>query len=98
MWTASPPTDRVLDVGCGTGKSTRDVARVVVDGGVVGLDLSAPMLDLARTMGIVRGLGHDLSDAERTVALATLRETFTAHSHPDGVHLGSATWLVTAHH
>lgn len=40
--------DRVLDVGCGTGGSTRDLGRVAVDGHVLGVDLSAPMLAVAR--------------------------------------------------
>lgn len=40
--------DRVLDVGCGTGGSTRELGRVAVDGHVLGVDLSAPMLAVAR--------------------------------------------------
>jgi SAM-dependent methyltransferase len=39
--------DRVLDVGCGTGASTRDAARVATDGAVVGVDLSTRMLEEA---------------------------------------------------
>ena len=38
------PTDRVLDVGCGAGISSSAAARTAVDGHVVGLDLSAPLL------------------------------------------------------
>ena len=231
------PTDRVLDIGCGTGKSARDVGRVVTGGEVVGVDLSAPMLELARsragadglanvtfvqgdaqvhpfdaatfdvaissfgamffgdpdaafanigralrpggrlallawrdlrenewlltlrgvlamgrdlpfpppdaptpfsladparvrarlggagfgditltpidepidfgptveearefarTMGIVRGLTDDLSDQQRAEGLAALGETLRAHAGPDGVHLASAAWLITA--
>lgn len=41
-------TDRVLDVGCGTGKSSRDAARRAVDGAVLGVDLSSRMLEDAR--------------------------------------------------
>ncbi|MEU6663650.1 methyltransferase domain-containing protein [Streptomyces sp. NPDC046821] len=40
--------DRVLDVGCGTGQTTRLAARRAYDGNVVGIDLSAPMLERAR--------------------------------------------------
>jgi SAM-dependent methyltransferase len=40
--------DRVLDVGCGAGVSTRAAARIATDGHVVGLDLSAPLLAEAR--------------------------------------------------
>ena len=39
--------DRVLDVACGPGNFTRDFAAAASDGLVVGLDASAPMLDVA---------------------------------------------------
>src|SRR5437667_139595 len=45
---AIQPTDRVLDVGCGTGQNTRDAARDAPAGSALGVDLSAPMLDYAR--------------------------------------------------
>jgi SAM-dependent methyltransferase len=48
--------DRVLDIGCGTGESTRDAARAAVDGDVVGVDLSAAMLALARRLSEEQGL------------------------------------------
>jgi SAM-dependent methyltransferase len=41
-------SDRVLDIGCGTGASTRDLAAIAVDGYVLGVDLSAPMLEVGR--------------------------------------------------
>jgi SAM-dependent methyltransferase len=40
--------DDVLDVGCGTGRATRDVAKIASNGQVLGIDLSARMLELAR--------------------------------------------------
>ncbi len=33
------PGDRVLDIGCGTGQSTRDAARAAVAGSAMGVDL-----------------------------------------------------------
>lgn len=48
--------DVVLDVGCGTGGSTQDLARTAVDGSVLGLDLSAPMLAVARARSAADGL------------------------------------------
>jgi SAM-dependent methyltransferase len=49
-------TDRVLDVGCGAGVSTVAVARLASQ--VTGLDLSAPLLDVARHRAEQAGLGH----------------------------------------
>ncbi len=43
------PDSRVLDVGCGTGKLTRDAAVLAPSGTVSGIDLSSRMLDRART-------------------------------------------------
>jgi SAM-dependent methyltransferase len=40
--------DRVLDIGCGTGQTTRDAARTSVDGFAVGVDLSEAMIAYAR--------------------------------------------------
>ncbi|MGH9271020.1 MAG: class I SAM-dependent methyltransferase [Ilumatobacteraceae bacterium] len=51
-------TDRVLDVGCGTGGPTRDIARVAVDGEVTGIDLSTRMLERARQRGAAEGLDN----------------------------------------
>ena len=48
--------DRVLDVGCGTGQTTRDAARAAVDGNALGVDLSAQMLDHARRRSREEGL------------------------------------------
>ncbi|MCT2586743.1 class I SAM-dependent methyltransferase [Actinophytocola gossypii] len=45
---AIAPADRVLDIGCGSGQTTRDAARRAAEGSALGVDLSAPMLDLAR--------------------------------------------------
>jgi SAM-dependent methyltransferase len=45
---AITPTDRILDIGCGSGQTTRDAARRATLGHVVGIDLSSPMLVLAR--------------------------------------------------
>ena len=50
--------DRVLDVGCGTGQSTREAARAAVSGNVVGVDLSGPMLDRARQLSDDQGLAN----------------------------------------
>ncbi|MBK5306905.1 MAG: class I SAM-dependent methyltransferase [Frankiaceae bacterium] len=48
----------VLDIGCGTGKSTRSVARIAMDGSALGVDLSARMLALARRRADGEGLAN----------------------------------------
>jgi ubiquinone/menaquinone biosynthesis C-methylase UbiE len=47
--------DRVLDIGCGTGQSTREAARAAVTGSAVGVDVSAPMLERARQLSDDQG-------------------------------------------
>src|SRR4026208_1508483 len=50
------PADRVLDIGCGSGQSTRDAARLARDGSVLGVDLSESMLAEARRRARTEGL------------------------------------------
>ena len=48
--------DRVLDVGCGNGETTRDAARAAVEGTALGVDLSSRMLERARELAEAEGL------------------------------------------
>src|SRR3954469_18601983 len=48
--------DRILDIGCGCGESTRDAARLAHSGSVLGIDLSARMLERARKRACDEGL------------------------------------------
>jgi SAM-dependent methyltransferase len=50
--------DQVLDVGCGCGGTTLAAARLVAPGEATGVDLSAPMLELARAGAQQAGLGN----------------------------------------
>ena len=52
------PGDHVLDVGCGTGQTTRDAARMAAAGSATGVDVSAPMIERARQAA--QGL-HDVA-------------------------------------
>ena len=40
----------MLDIGCGSGQTTRDVARLAPAGSALGVDLSSRMLALARRL------------------------------------------------
>jgi ubiquinone/menaquinone biosynthesis C-methylase UbiE len=64
--------DRVLDVGCGTGRTTRDAARAAVTGSVLGVDISERMLEHARRV----------SDDERLVNVTYLRADAGVHHFP----------------
>ena len=53
---AIQPADRVLDVGCGAGQTTRDAARAASSGSVLGVDLSSRMLEVARRVTAAEGV------------------------------------------
>jgi SAM-dependent methyltransferase len=55
---AIQPGDRALDVGCGTGVSTRAVGAAATAGHALGIDLSAEMIDVARRLAGQAGLAN----------------------------------------
>jgi SAM-dependent methyltransferase len=52
------PGDRVLDVGCGAGQTSREAARAAASGRVLGVDVSARMLERARRHAVAEGLDN----------------------------------------
>ena len=79
--------DHVLDVGCGTGQATRDVARVAVNGSALGVDLSSQMIGLARKTAADEGIDnvefrhadaqiHPFEDAEFDVVISRMGSMF----------------------
>jgi SAM-dependent methyltransferase len=61
------PGDEVLDIGCGTGLTTREAARAAAPGRVVGVDISERMLERARTLTEAERLDNvtfELGDAQ----------------------------------
>src|SRR5689334_4084938 len=52
------PRDHVLDIGCGTGQTTRQAARTARAGSALGVDVSAPAIGRARELARAEGLGN----------------------------------------
>ena len=69
---APAPGEQVLDVGCGCGDTSLELARrVEPEGGVLGLDISAPMLEVARGRAEAAG-AHNLAFREADAQVAAL--------------------------
>jgi SAM-dependent methyltransferase len=59
--------ERVLDVGCGAGQTTREAARAAAPGEVLGIDVSAPALERARELAAaedLRNVSFELGDVQ----------------------------------
>ena len=50
--------DHVLDIGCGTGQTTRQAARTARAGSALGVDVSAPAIERARKLARADRLGN----------------------------------------
>lgn len=62
---APRPGERLLDVGCGAGQTTLELAAAVAPGGeVVGLDISRPLLEVARARPPAAGVSFLEGDAQ----------------------------------
>ncbi len=62
------PSDHVLDIGCGTGRTTCDAARIASRGAVLGLDRSNEMIDRARERTRAEGITnvtYECADVEQ---------------------------------
>ena len=56
---APQPGERVIDIGCGCGDTTIEIARIVGEAGaVLGIDVSQPMLEVARSRGARANCAH----------------------------------------
>jgi SAM-dependent methyltransferase len=72
---AIEPGSHVLDVGCGAGRTSREIARLAPDGLVTGIDLSSRLVDEARARAAREGLTNvEFRQADAQVAdLGTAR-------------------------
>jgi SAM-dependent methyltransferase len=52
------PDDQVLDVGCGTGQTTREAAHQAASGSALGVDISKSAIERARELALAQGLDN----------------------------------------
>jgi len=52
------PHDHVLDIGCGSGQTTCEAARMARGGDALGVDISAPAIERARALARAQGAGN----------------------------------------
>jgi SAM-dependent methyltransferase len=71
-----PPTARCLDLGCGGGDVTRALAEVASQGFVVGTDIDATKLDLARAEAASAGVDNVEFRVDDVMELAANGERF----------------------
>lgn len=74
------PGDRVLDIGCGAGQTTREAAQLAVPGDVLGVDISPQMIERARRLSESTGI-HNVSFEQADAA----RHHFTAEGFDVGI-------------
>jgi ubiquinone/menaquinone biosynthesis C-methylase UbiE len=91
------PTDRLLDLGCGSGDFTRVLADLVPDGEVVGLDAQPSMLDAARVdarpnqsfvLGPVQDLGRLFPGPQADATFSAISSRSVLHWVPAADHPG----------
>lgn len=83
-------SDLVVDIGCGTGQTTREAARLAAEGAVLGIDRSNEMIERARELTDAAKLGnveylcgdleqHALPHASFDVAISRFGTMFFEH-------------------
>lgn len=83
------PDARVLDIGCGPGTITADLAALVPDGHVTGVDAASGVLEKARATAAERGLDNVTFAPADVHALDHPDDSFTVvHAHQVLQHVG----------
>ncbi|MEU6768395.1 class I SAM-dependent methyltransferase [Streptomyces sp. NPDC046853] len=83
------PHMRILDIGCGPGTITADLAELVPDGHVTGVDHAPGILDRARATAVERGLENVEFAVADVHALDYPDDTFcVVHAHQVLQHVG----------
>ncbi|MFF0450831.1 class I SAM-dependent methyltransferase [Streptomyces sp. NPDC004609] len=83
------PDTRILDIGCGPGTITADLAALVPRGGVTGVDLAPDIVDRARAHAAERGLDNTEFATADVNALEYADDSFdVVHAHQVLQHVG----------
>ena len=91
------PGEHVLDIGCGSGQTTCEAARLARGGSALGVDISASAaLGWVRGFACTKNVLDRLDPAATARALGRLREMLAAHASGNGVWFDSRAWIVTA--
>jgi len=61
------PSARILDVGCGDGKITQEIAKMVPDGVIIGVDASTSMIQSAQKEHTASNMGFMVMDASKLI-------------------------------
>ncbi|MFH8988325.1 methyltransferase domain-containing protein [Streptomyces sp. NPDC017940] len=86
---ALEPHHHILDVGCGPGTITADLAALVPQGHVTGIDRAPGVLEQARATAAARALGNVTFDTGDVHALAHPDDSFdVVHAHQVLQHVG----------
>ena len=72
------PGERVLDLGCGTGRLTHEIRAALGEGHVVGLDRSGAMIAVAREAQDGRGISYVQADGRALPFAAVFDAVFSA--------------------
>ncbi|NEC89830.1 methyltransferase domain-containing protein [Streptomyces sp. SID12501] len=93
------PHMRILDIGCGPGTITADLAALVPDGQVTGVDRAPGILDQARATAAERGLGNVEFAVADIHALDFPDDTFcVVHAHQVLQHVGDPVRALSEMH
>ncbi len=73
-------SEKILDIGCGDGKITADIAKNLTTGSIIGLDLSQEMIEFAKTKHFQKNLSFFLQDVQEINFINSFNIIFSSFS------------------